>query len=165
MTIASNHGTDCYGVHQVLLPQLIGCVLGVCNVLAVTWHCDHSCSYHSSECCTLFCHSSTAGRHWYGRVGKAMRWWWRPYWREGPLWICNKRFILLVVHFLTQAPNAYGTQNVVVVMAQEKPPEDTDRTGTVTITASPYLHCLHTILVRGGTIWSSLFGFFINFHA
>ena len=104
----------------------------------------------------LFTNSRTARRHWWWQVGRAMRWWWRHYWRQGPLWICKQRYILFVVHFLTQAPNAYGTHNVVVVVAQEKPPEDTDRMGTVIITASPYPHRLHTILVCGGTIWSSV---------
>ena len=93
---------SCYGVHQVLLPRLIGGIQGVCNVLSVTWHCDHSCSYHSSEC-FYSSHSSTAGRHWCGQVAKAMRWCWRPCWREGPLWICKEWYILLVVHFPTQA--------------------------------------------------------------
>ena len=61
------------------------------------------------------------------------------------------------VHFISCSLPHTSTQciwntEVVVVMAQEKPPEDTVRTGTVTITASPYPHCLQTILVRGGTI-------------
>ena len=70
--------------------QLIG-FQGVCNVLAVTWHCVHRCSTEWATVVVLSL-SRVAGQHWYWQVLRVMRRWWMPYWREGPQWMCKMRY-------------------------------------------------------------------------
>ena len=64
-------------------------------------------------------------QHSWKWVNLVVRWWWRPYWRQGPLWICKMRYystdILSVIYFLYESLhmhlcNACGRNNDQLVL-------------------------------------------------